>query len=128
MTELSSLSREETLALIEADSESYFKQFFESLKLEARYIEEAFEYGAKPAVNGFTLKLVYSEGGGEGEGEQVERVYALIETDNADTHLAYCELDGAYYSHDGLYWDAMPYVVYPREVVVIKYGKDKPNT
>ncbi len=129
MSDLHQLSRDETLALISTDPASYFEQFFAALEIPNDEIDDTFDrqYGAKPKpdVNGFTLKEVNAVGGGEGEGEHVERTYALIEASAPEIELAHCEIVGYYMSHDGTTWDEPPYVVYPRQVMVTQYFKEK---
>ena len=129
MSDLNQLSRDETLALISTNPASYFEQFFATLELSNDEIEDAFDpdYGTKPKpeVNGFTLRQVNAEGGGEGEGEHVERTYALVEVTDPSVEIAHCEIVGYYMSHDGTTWDEAPYVVYPRQVMVTQYFKEK---
>lgn len=70
-------------------------------------------------VFGLTLKLVHRHGGGEGEGEQVERVVAI--TDITGNELSYVEQTGFYSSDWGTEWDDSWVRVYPHEVKVIQY-------
>lgn len=71
----------------------------------------------------YCLKLVHSVGGGEGEGELVERVIKV------STHrdvLGYVQINGYYMSYDGTTWDDPSEfeIVYPKEVVVVQYFKE----
>lgn len=69
-------------------------------------------------VHGFTLNLVHSVGGREGEGETVERV---IEVKDGDAVLCYFQFTGFYASNEGTEWGDDAYQVYPREVLVTQY-------
>ena len=62
-------------------------------------------------------ELVYSEGGGEGEGEHVDRVYKVT----IGTEFLYLRRTGHYDSYNGIDWNNDWAVVYPREVVVTQY-------
>lgn len=70
------------------------------------------------------IKLVYSEGGEEGAGEHVERVFEVSPTDGSRSGFV-CLL-GYYESYNGTTWDfASPVEVYPREVTRIEYFTEK---
>ena len=71
---------------------------------------------------GITIELVNEEGGGEGGGEYVERVYALKDGDSV---LAFVRQTGSYYSNDGIYWDDDLGQVFPHEVTITEY-RDNP--
>lgn len=75
-------------------------------------------------VQGVKLDLVHSEGGGEGGGEYVERVYALIEHSTGET-LSFVRQTGSYYSHDGIYWDGELEQVFPHQVMVTEYRTER---
>jgi flavodoxin len=129
MTQITELTREETLSLIAANPKDYFESFYEALEIEDNWDDfvnrfEDYEEGATE-VNGFTLTVVYEEGGGEGGGEYCERVFALIEKSEEEsdnpTELAHIRIVGYYISHDGTHWEEEPVVVKPREVMVTKY-------
>lgn len=97
-------------------------KFIEELK----EIFEADDLGdlANTADGGFTqqgvrINLVYQEGGGEGEGENVDRVIS-VETDGKIQ--AYIRFTGYYASNYGTEWNEGSAVfVEPREVVVTQY-------
>lgn len=71
-----------------------------------------------PETLGVTLKLEEREGGGEGEGEYVKRIFSFNLPGVEPVYLA---VNGCYYSHDGTHWDAEFTRVYPREVLVTRY-------
>lgn len=121
---LAALSRDEILELINTDIDGFVEKFKEALELGNDEIDEEFgSWGDKRDVNGFTLKEVYEHGGGEGGGEDVERVYAIIETSAPKVHLKYIRLDGFYTSHHGTDWDEDPYEVFPHQVTRTEYYK-----
>lgn len=62
-------------------------------------------------------KLAYGEGGGEGEGDYVERVLEF----RIDQQVTFVRATGCYDSYNGTEWNADWTVVYPREVVVTQY-------
>lgn len=122
---LRALSRDEILDLINTDIDGFVEQLKEALEIGNDGFDELFGYGdpEERTVNGFTLKSVYEEGGGEGGGESVERVYAIIETAAPKVHLKYIRLDGFYTSHHGTDWDEDPYEVFPHAVTRTEYYK-----
>lgn len=64
------------------------------------------------------IKLVHSEGGGEGEGDYVERVMAV----NIDGEVvSYVRVTGYYESYNGTEWNGDWELVEPREVTVTQY-------
>lgn len=65
-----------------------------------------------------TLTLVDQHGGGEGEGEYVERNYRI---NDGDQVLAHVQITGFYTSNDGTEWNHEVTRVYPKEVSVVKY-------
>jgi hypothetical protein len=71
---------------------------------------------------GVTVELVHDEGGGEGGGEYVERVYALILN---GVQTSYVRQTGSYCSYDGTHWDEELQQVFPHEVMVIKYKENR---
>ena len=71
-------------------------------------------------ILGIQLSEVYSDGGGEGGGENVERVYSLTDVDTGRV-LNYVQLTGFYTSGYGTEWDDSISIVCPREVVEIRY-------
>jgi hypothetical protein len=68
-------------------------------------------------ADGFSVKRVYAEGGGEGEGEYVERVFC-IEHGEQSWHI---KTTGSYYSYDGISWSGEFTFCEAREVVVTQY-------
>lgn len=66
----------------------------------------------------FKMSCVYSEGGGEGEGEHVERVFAVQDGDEV---LVYFEIDGYYASYNGTEWDEHFTIVEPYQKTVTLY-------
>ena len=62
-------------------------------------------------------KVVHRIGGGEGEGEYVERVVDF--TNNGDN--IFVRILGHYESYNGIEWDDSAEVVYPRQVMVNEY-------
>jgi hypothetical protein len=77
-----------------------------------------FNYCDIELADGFDFEEVYSEGGGEGGGEYVERVW---EIKYGGTHIAFVRTIGSYYSHDGIYWSGDFWFCEPKEVVVVEY-------
>ena len=69
-------------------------------------------------IGGVTLRLVLADGGGEGGGEYVKRVYAF-EIDGLA--VSYVRQTGSYYSHDGVYWDDDFDVVTARQETITVY-------
>lgn len=69
------------------------------------------------------IELVYQEGGYEGEGDHVWRVFKVTE---GTEELGYISLDGFYSSYEGTEWDWNSLQqVYPREVTVVQYFTEK---
>lgn len=75
-----------------------------------------------PMAEGLVLKCVESEGGGEGEGESVSRVYAVVKN---GIEIAHFTTNGYYSSDYGTDWDDIYTTVYPRQVVVTQYFTSK---
>jgi hypothetical protein len=73
-------------------------------------------------IEGLSVKCVEREGGGEGEGEHVSRVYAVIKD---GVEIAYFHSTGYYASEYGTDWDDIFTTVYPRQVVVTQYHTTK---
>lgn len=75
------------------------------------------------AVN-VSVKLVHSEGGREGEGSQVDRVY-LIKTDEVERFV---RTTGFYDSYNGTEWDGSFERVYPQRYIETRYiATQKPD-
>lgn len=66
---------------------------------------------------GFKVTCVHVDGGGEGEGEYVERVFC-IEHGEQSWHI---KTTGSYYSYDGISWSGEFTFCEAREVVVTQY-------
>lgn len=73
-------------------------------------------------IDGVTFKfeLVHSEGGGEGEGEYVERVYRVSSPNLVEVFL---RDQGFYESYNGTEMNGDFRVVYPHTVTVIRYAE-----
>lgn len=69
-------------------------------------------------VDGINLELVDSEGGGEGEGSHVHRVFAINEHGNV---ISYIRVTGYYESYCGTEYNDDWTFVEPREVKVTQY-------
>lgn len=69
-------------------------------------------------ADGFTIVLVDSEGGSEGEGEAVWRVYAVKHNGEP---LAFFETTGCYTSEEGIEFDKQLARVYPQRVITTRY-------
>jgi len=82
---------------------------------------------ADDVLGGLRPYLVHSEGGGEGEGESVDRVFAIaapglsLSDGKVDGALAYVRITGYYTSEEGTEWDSSWEPVEPRAVVVTQY-------
>ena len=102
------------------------------------YIEET---GSTMQVDGYSLREVYSKGGGEGGGESVIRVWAVVKgatrkkpskhdreyktmpslnTDDGEV-VAHIRARGFYESYNGTEWDDDAEFVFPQEITVTKY-------
>lgn len=69
----------------------------------------------------FNIKLVNKEGGYEGEGEYVERVFEILYKLDS---LGFVKLTGFYNSYDGTEYDDEIIQVYPKQVIVTQYVED----
>lgn len=69
-------------------------------------------------IEGFTFTLVDSEGGGEGGGEYVHRIF---EVKRHGKRLSHLRILGNYQSYNGTEFDTDWSIVYPHEVVVTQY-------
>jgi hypothetical protein len=68
----------------------------------SKYWESSKVYHEDPRFKGYFFEIVSSEGGGEGSGENVERV---IEVTAGDAVIGYVEINGSYQSYNGTEWD-----------------------
>lgn len=71
-------------------------------------------------ADGVFIKVVYAEGGGEGGGEHVERVFSVNGTEGP---VSYLRVTGYYQSYNGTDWNDDWELVEPRKVVVTQYFK-----
>ena len=67
-----------------------------------------------------TINLVYQEGGGEGEGEYVERVY---EIKHGGQHVCFLRDQGHYESYNGTEMNGEFKEVFPQQVTVTRYAE-----
>jgi hypothetical protein len=82
--------------------------------------DDQLEYLKKVVIDGetFDFTCVYREGGGEGEGEFIERVYEVKKDGQT---LNFIRTRGFYDSYDGIEWGHLYDEVRPVEVKVIRY-------
>ena len=73
-------------------------------------------------VEGLSVVCKVREGGGEGEGESVHRVYAVVKD---GVEIAHFSTNGYYSSDYGTDWDNEYTTVYPRQVVVTQYFTER---
>jgi hypothetical protein len=108
---------------------------FESLMHDGNIIEESWKYydiehdlpyvlkleddGYGQKYKDLDISTVVYEGGGEGGGEKVVRVYKIV--DHVHNEITYIRRTGCYYSYDGIEWDDTLEQVYPKSVEVIMY-------
>lgn len=75
--------------------------------------------GCNPELHeGITATYVDGDGGSEGGGESVERVYQI---EHEGKTVCFLRSTGSYYSHEGIFWDNSFEIVYPHEVLVTQY-------
>lgn len=88
-----------------------------------------YELADNASVHGIALKTVESEGGGEGGGDSVTRVYEVLKNvtpgkkrgfEGGET-ICFLRSCGYYSSEEGTEWDNDFDRVYPRQVVVTQY-------
>lgn len=128
-------STEQSVELLAiTDIKNFLAKFFEGEELEhdangsrsfgATLEDLTYKYSSRKdySVDGISIKRVVSDGGGEGEGEHVYRVYAIVK-DNAD--IGYFSTAGYYASEYGTSWDDEFHIVYPRQVIVTQYFTTK---
>ena len=66
------------------------------------------------------LRMAYSEGGGEGEGDYVERVIGVKVEGETEIFL---RTTGFYSSYEGTEWTGRWVQVFPQEVTVVRYAE-----
>lgn len=81
-------------------------------------IYEIEELTHSDVVDGISIQIAHSEGGGEGQGDYVERVW---EVRHGSTTLSFIRVTGYYESYAGTEYNDDWSLVVPREVVHIKY-------
>lgn len=103
----------------------WLRLFFGSVesRITHKDVYEYEDYGPKQSVHGMYIKCVESEGGGEGGGEYVGRVFGIFKPigESDDEGVAYFFKSGTYNSYEGTEWDPDLSVVYPQQVVVTRY-------
>lgn len=108
-----------TLARINA--REFLQAFLEKLGdgLDTTNVGDIEELNSGDSVDGIHIELVHEEGGHEGGGEHVERVFAI----HAPGHeiLGYMRVTGYYASYNGTDYNDDWTLVAPREVVVTEY-------
>jgi hypothetical protein len=92
------------------------KKFMDDDCIDGNHLDER----SGDVILGVQLSEVYSDGGGEGGGEDVERVYSLTNVESGVV-LNYVQLNGFYTSGYGTEWDDSISIVCPREVIEIRY-------
>lgn len=135
------------LALAAVEAADRMKQYPEDGTITAEDVVDdnngAFEYiesdGVGVLVDGVVLKQVEAVGGGEGGGETVLRVWAVIEgaipakptrkngyTSYSDgVVVAHIRLGGYYTSYEGIEFDDKAEFVFPQQVTVTQYFNAK---
>ena len=68
---------------------------------------------------GLTVRIVDEQGGNEGGGEHVMRIYEVTTNDSAEIY--YFKKTGFYESYNGTEWDSDVVEVFPKEIMVVKY-------
>lgn len=82
-----------------------------------------FAYCFKPnEIEDFELELICGKGGGEGEGEYVDQVYAIRQNTK---HRAYIRVTGCYDSYNGTTWDSEYKQVFPHQVTRTEYTENR---
>jgi hypothetical protein len=107
--------------LARTDARGFLDAFLEALggEISSTDVYEIEELTDTDRAGGIYLELVDSEGGGEGEGEYVHRIWAV----RADGHetISYLRVTGYYQSYAGTEYNDDWTIVEPREVVVTQY-------
>lgn len=105
---------DETLnELFSNDKTAFIQALLEEFGIDA----VANAYSSVNKINGIKLELVHATGGGEGEGEHVERVVKVTKDDQS----FFVEFTGSYSSYCGTEYDDVFIFVEPREVLVTQY-------
>jgi hypothetical protein len=102
------------------DARGFLDAFLEALggEISATDVYEIEELSSDDVADGIYLELVDSEGGHEGGGEYVHRIWAVRKGANTLSHL---RVTGYYQSYAGTEYNEDWTLVVPREVVVTQY-------
>lgn len=120
---MSTITKEEFLILFQTDKLAFVKAFIDEAGYDperAKTYASNFHWRSVAKqinVHGFGVEVVQSDGGGEGEGENVDWVFEIACGDLA----VYFNITGFYTSEEGVEWDDDITIVEPREVVVTQY-------
>jgi hypothetical protein len=116
--------RDELIQLRSEDPRAFVEAFLESIGTAPWAVGDHYENASYRRLeldaDGFSLALVHSVGGDEGEGERVVRVF-LISDHHGPTADVYFRVTGHYTSYDGTEWDRTFDIVVPRQVMVTQY-------
>lgn len=111
-------TKQDLIELARTDLHEFLNQFFTGAGYE-NYDSQIDAWESNELeFNGLTATCVYAEGGNEGGGEHVERVYAVLDGSNVIAHFRFT---GFYQSYNGTEWNDVFERVEPREVVVTQY-------
>jgi hypothetical protein len=105
---------------ITANPNAFMAQVSEQLDLDSYDLAELdFEHQDGVTIDGQTafFRMAHSEGGGEGQGEHVERVIGV----KVGSDEVFLRTTGFYESYSGTDWSGDWELVEPREVMVVKY-------
>ena len=103
------------------DPKAFINRLKEEHGLSEDEVAQCYRY-ARPSIDTFdgqaiTLWLAHHVGGGEGEGEYVERVLGI----KVDDKEVFLRTTGFYSSYEGTDWSGEWEHVEPREVTVVRY-------
>ncbi len=118
-----SVENKELRELLTTNPGEFMEILLAGLKVDFSEIAEDCDEGAYDPYHGFSIELVNSEGGTEGGGEYVERVFKITEfniTEPAQEPV-YLRRTGFYSSYNGIEYDGEFEIVIPREVIVTEY-------
>jgi hypothetical protein len=106
--------------LARSNAGEFLQAFLEGLggKIGITSVYEIEELNGDNVFDGIHIELVSSEGGHEGGGEYVERVFAI---NRGDETLSHMRVTGFYQSYNGTEYNDDWTLVAPREVVVTQY-------
>lgn len=124
MADTSGLSLE---LLAVTDARGFLDAFLEALALAREDgdaaittsdVYEVEELDEDDVVDGIYIKIVDSEGGGEGEGDYVHRIWGVFKGGNTLSHI---RVTGYYQSYNGTEYNDDWTLVVPRDVLVTQY-------